>query len=164
MKVKWLKAIGREDWTPSKDARICSDHFKESQIKHDGKRVTLLKDTLPSRFNNSSHYTKVCPGNPLRSIYHDHNYNCGDFENNEECSSLTNEASEFEEVMECFVSDSGEVIQCVEGIECVLNVESSTSQAPEKLEAVDKKVHNHNISINRLMVLNSFTYSPKNSD
>ena len=73
-KQHWLKLIDRESWNPPFSTKICSDHFKESVIKHGGDGVTLMKGALPSRLKNSAEYTKYNSCEPLHSILHDHNY------------------------------------------------------------------------------------------
>ena len=44
---KWLHAVRRTDWKPSKYSVICSDHF--TQADYGDKR--LLKNAVPSVFN-----------------------------------------------------------------------------------------------------------------
>ncbi|KAH9634281.1 hypothetical protein HF086_011541 [Spodoptera exigua] len=46
-KTKWLKAIGRPNWTPASHARICSAHFKYDQINYDGCRIRIKDDAVP---------------------------------------------------------------------------------------------------------------------
>ncbi|XP_035444093.2 zinc finger protein 471 isoform X3 [Spodoptera frugiperda] len=47
LKTKWLKAIGRPNWTPANHARICSAHFKYEQINYDGCRIRIKDDAVP---------------------------------------------------------------------------------------------------------------------
>ncbi|KAF9421295.1 hypothetical protein HW555_002767 [Spodoptera exigua] len=46
-KTKWLKAIGRPNWTPANHARICSAHFNYDQINYDGCRIRIKDDAVP---------------------------------------------------------------------------------------------------------------------
>ncbi|KAF9788834.1 hypothetical protein SFRURICE_018410 [Spodoptera frugiperda] len=50
LKTKWLKAIGRPNWTPANHARICSAHFKYEQINYDGCRIRIKDDAVPVNF------------------------------------------------------------------------------------------------------------------
>lgn len=49
---QWIAALRRENWTPSKASRICSEHFLESDYKvRPGACIRLLKDdAVPSVF------------------------------------------------------------------------------------------------------------------
>ena len=53
---------------------VCSDHFKESDIKREGKRVRLKRGAVPTRFKSSSYYLSLDSADPLTPIFHDHTY------------------------------------------------------------------------------------------
>ena len=48
-KLQWLSSIGRENWVPYKSSKICSDHFKESDINRNKKIVVLKENAMPTR-------------------------------------------------------------------------------------------------------------------
>ncbi|XP_014271233.1 uncharacterized protein [Halyomorpha halys] len=51
LKDKWIKAIRRENWEPSKNTHICSEHFKEEDFdKTSPFRTYLKKNAVPSVF------------------------------------------------------------------------------------------------------------------
>ena len=58
-KKQWLVNLHREDWVPSRTAIICSDHIKESDIRREGKRVTLKKGALPTRFKGRAKHPRL---------------------------------------------------------------------------------------------------------
>ena len=45
----WATCIGRNDWKPWKNARICSHHFKECDIDRASDKVKIKGDAFPSR-------------------------------------------------------------------------------------------------------------------
>ncbi|XP_047031711.1 zinc finger protein 675-like isoform X4 [Helicoverpa zea] len=47
LRAKWLKAVGRPNWTVPSYARVCSVHFDQDQINYDGHRVRLKDDAVP---------------------------------------------------------------------------------------------------------------------
>ncbi|KAG1655031.1 DNA transposase THAP9 [Nymphon striatum] len=57
----WKKNIRRENWTPSKYSRICSDHFKEEVIDRSTNNVKLTKDAVPTRFKTFPKHLKQVP-------------------------------------------------------------------------------------------------------
>ncbi|KAG8333593.1 hypothetical protein J6590_107735 [Homalodisca vitripennis] len=50
LKKKWIIAIKRKDWEPSKWSRLCSTHFKEEDIDRTLIRVQLKENVVPSIF------------------------------------------------------------------------------------------------------------------
>ena len=46
----WATYIGRNDWEPKKDDRICSDHFKEEDLIRIESKVQIRKFAHPTRF------------------------------------------------------------------------------------------------------------------
>ncbi|CAB4065504.1 unnamed protein product [Lepeophtheirus salmonis] len=73
MKDKWIRAIRREIFVPTKNARVCSRHFHEScysteprdsntHRKHLGLKHEKLKpDVVPTIFTDSPAYLSVIP-------------------------------------------------------------------------------------------------------
>ena len=55
-KQRWLVAMHRQDWSPSKYSRICSDHFLENNI-NSRQIVQLREDAIPTRL--PKHLKKV---------------------------------------------------------------------------------------------------------
>ena len=49
-KKQWATNLGKENWTPSKPSRICSDHFEERFIDRTGKSTILKFTAVPTRF------------------------------------------------------------------------------------------------------------------
>ncbi|XP_075980189.1 uncharacterized protein LOC142979246 [Anticarsia gemmatalis] len=47
LKTKWLRAIGRPNWSPPSHARICSVHFSQDQINYEGCRIRIKDDAVP---------------------------------------------------------------------------------------------------------------------
>ena len=59
---QWIKAIRRQDWTPAASAKICSEHFKQSDFKENSESKRLLHDTaIPSIFKFPPHLKKKSP-------------------------------------------------------------------------------------------------------
>eukprot|EP00794_Sanderia_malayensis_P001993 gene1993-2263_t len=50
-KRKWLINMLMGNWEPSHYSKICSNHFKESDINRTGCRVTLKHSAVPTRFS-----------------------------------------------------------------------------------------------------------------
>ena len=46
----WATYIGRNEWEPKKDDRICSDHFKEEDLIRIESKVQIRKFAHPTRF------------------------------------------------------------------------------------------------------------------
>lgn len=51
-KVKWVENMGRENWTPSKYAALCSEHFAKNCIDFRDKLPRLRKGSIPTIFGN----------------------------------------------------------------------------------------------------------------
>eukprot|EP00794_Sanderia_malayensis_P012242 gene12242-13503_t len=67
-KRKWLINMRLENWQPSQYSKICSDHFKESDIDRTGCRVTLKRSAVPTRFKQfPSHLKKAIKKRKLPS-------------------------------------------------------------------------------------------------
>uniref|UniRef100_A0A2A4JY05 THAP-type domain-containing protein n=1 Tax=Heliothis virescens TaxID=7102 RepID=A0A2A4JY05_HELVI len=47
LRAKWLRAVGRPNWTAPSYAKVCSVHFDLDQINYDGHRVRLKDDAVP---------------------------------------------------------------------------------------------------------------------
>jgi len=54
----WLVAMHRQDWSPTKYSRICSDHFFERDINRTGQNVQIREDAIPTRFKNFPNHLK----------------------------------------------------------------------------------------------------------
>lgn len=50
LKEKWLRVIGRPDWTPYKNSMVCSRHFKQTCFIQRSERRVLTKKSVPSEF------------------------------------------------------------------------------------------------------------------
>lgn len=51
LKSQWVKAVGRDDWQPSKTSRLCSKHFvAEHFFKSRSGRLKLHPNSLPTVF------------------------------------------------------------------------------------------------------------------
>ena len=91
--------------------------------------MTLVNGALPSRLKHSAEYTKYQPSDSLHSILHDHNYSLKySGENVSQFRILREEIKKpdhLEHQNEATEVDS-EVVECVGGIECVI-------EPPEKL-------------------------------
>ncbi|GBL75412.1 hypothetical protein AVEN_194602-1 [Araneus ventricosus] len=56
----WVKAVGRENWEPSKFSKLCSKHFPEEMIDRTSLSCVRLRDNaVPSIFDFPSHLQKV---------------------------------------------------------------------------------------------------------
>ena len=59
---QWKLAMKRQDWEPSATAKICSEHFKQSDFKQNSASKRLLNETaVPSIFNFPIHLQKKSP-------------------------------------------------------------------------------------------------------
>ena len=67
LKQEWIRAIPREDQTPSNTSRVCSLHFDSVQFVEESvdstrdirtklKRKRLISTAVPSKFPNLPHY------------------------------------------------------------------------------------------------------------
>ena len=54
----WKNNLKRDQWTPSKSSKLCSDHFKEDDIIRSGKIVRLKPNAVPTRFKCFPDYMK----------------------------------------------------------------------------------------------------------
>ncbi|KAG8173649.1 hypothetical protein JTE90_025293 [Oedothorax gibbosus] len=54
---KWIVAVKRESWKPSKSRALCGDHFAETAYKTSTRRY-LKDDAVPSIFSLPSHLQK----------------------------------------------------------------------------------------------------------
>lgn len=76
---KWVKALKRKDFVPTKASLVCSDHFREEDyVERPGLTKRMLKkDAVPSIFNfpvthlggdvsQNGLFKKKKPGNPVR--------------------------------------------------------------------------------------------------
>jgi hypothetical protein len=62
LKAKWLNAIPRSDWTPSKHSVVCCLHFPETDIIRDITETNLKPNVVPSIFPNLPKYlSKTIP-------------------------------------------------------------------------------------------------------
>ncbi len=60
LRSKWLKAVRRQDWMPSKSTKLCFVHFEENMIDRTMNRVLLKSDAVPTIFPAfPSHLQKV---------------------------------------------------------------------------------------------------------
>ena len=50
--VKWIAAVRRQDWQPSKYSKLCSEHFTEQdyQIRPAAAHPLLKQDAVPTLF------------------------------------------------------------------------------------------------------------------
>ena len=88
---------------------VCSDHFKESDIKREGKRVRLKRGAVPTRFKSSSYYLSLDSADPLTPILHDHTY--------------SKRGSEDDCVAKSTKKDGDESVTNEEGIDCDIDTE-----------------------------------------
>ena len=59
---QWIEATRRQDWNPAPSAKICSEHFKQSDFKGNSESKRLLHDTaIPSVFKFPPHLKKKSP-------------------------------------------------------------------------------------------------------
>ena len=59
---QWIKATKRQNWNPAMSAKICSEHFKQSDFKQNSESKRLLHDTaVPSIFKFPPHLKKKSP-------------------------------------------------------------------------------------------------------
>ncbi|KAK6174267.1 hypothetical protein SNE40_017579 [Patella caerulea] len=59
MMSKWLNNIRREQYTPSKTAVLCSNHFEEKFLYKFGRNVTLRENAIPTIFSFPQHLQKT---------------------------------------------------------------------------------------------------------
>ena len=139
--------MNRPNWEPTKNTRVCSDHFDEKFINRSGQRVTLKLDAIPTRFVPSQDKNDI-----LFYTSHDHNYfpedvthKCG------ECSVI--------DCDQCVVEDV-----VVDGVEATLHTEivnsemsttmskkkSKVSQLREKLKVKQQKIRRLQTKVNTL--------------
>lgn len=50
LRNQWIKAVKRENWTPGKFTRICSEHFHQDDIIRKSARVRIKENAVPSIF------------------------------------------------------------------------------------------------------------------
>nr|XP_039255752.1 THAP domain-containing protein 1-like [Styela clava] len=55
---KWVTALRRANWIPTSSSRLCSDHFKESDIKRTGQRTRIKDNAVPTRFKAFPKYLR----------------------------------------------------------------------------------------------------------
>lgn len=94
-RLTWIKRIGRKNWIPTNNARLCEDHFTSDQYENDRRdgKKKLRQDALPSIFVKRAQKVKepfvkraqlassvVVPDNPVELSGHhttmktDHRY------------------------------------------------------------------------------------------
>ncbi|XP_040580628.1 DNA transposase THAP9 [Lepeophtheirus salmonis] len=59
LRKRWLLNCRRKNWTPSKWSKLCSKHFKESDIIKHKVRYHLVDGAIPTIFNFPKHLIKV---------------------------------------------------------------------------------------------------------
>ena len=50
----WLSRIGREEYEPTVNSRICSAHFPEESFDRSGEKVTLKRNAMPALTKGSN--------------------------------------------------------------------------------------------------------------
>ncbi|KAL5235047.1 hypothetical protein ACI65C_002457 [Semiaphis heraclei] len=85
---KWIAAIKRKKFTPTKWSRLCSDHFVSEDYQLNTKNVFLKKNTVPTVFSAFPSYyqkaSKVSQKEPFvrnRIQIKDSNFNAADISN-----------------------------------------------------------------------------------
>ncbi|KAG5277263.1 hypothetical protein AALO_G00115550 [Alosa alosa] len=61
----WLVGLHREKWTPSSHSRVCSDHFKESDMDRTGQTVRLRSEAFPTRFKSLPKHLRMTVSSQL---------------------------------------------------------------------------------------------------
>ena len=66
-----IRQDGRDDWSPSKASKICSDHFLEKYLDRTGKRIRLKPDAVPTRFKDIQKHLKkvIVPITALSNLF-----------------------------------------------------------------------------------------------
>lgn len=56
---KWVAAMRRDKWFPSRASRICSTHFEEKYMYFTNNQRRLLANTVPSIFSFPKHLQTI---------------------------------------------------------------------------------------------------------
>ncbi|XP_076055196.1 THAP domain-containing protein 3-like [Oratosquilla oratoria] len=62
---KWLISVKWENWKPTKNSKICSEHFTEDCFDRTGQTVRLKLHAVPTIFNFPKHLQKVSVNSKL---------------------------------------------------------------------------------------------------
>ncbi|XP_062406722.1 THAP domain-containing protein 1-like [Sardina pilchardus] len=62
----WLVGLHRKKWTPSSHSRVCSDHFKESDMDRTGQTVRVRSDAIPTRLKSLPKHLRMTATKPRK--------------------------------------------------------------------------------------------------